>query len=61
MPRAKDYLDADDVQEPTVSERNPTLKPAATAKDWQEGLDAGRDQGPTSAHEDKGWRALKPF
>ena len=61
MPRAKDFLQPDEVQEPSISERDPPRRPIDATEDWHETLDAGREQGPTSAHEDEGWRALKLF
>ena len=61
MPHAKDYLASDEVQELSISECNPPRKPIGSQEDWHETLDAGRDQGPTSAHEDEGWRSLKLF
>ncbi|MBV9840454.1 MAG: hypothetical protein JOY99_02780 [Sphingomonadaceae bacterium] len=61
MPRAKDFLEPDEVQEPSISEENPPLTPIGSDKDWHETLDAGHEQGPTSTHENKGWRSIKPF
>lgn len=61
MARAKDFLPADEVEPLSPTAIDPPLKPIDGNKDWHEELDAGRDDAPTSAHEDEGWRALKPF
>ena len=61
MPRAKESLEPNEVQQPTLGERAPPLTPIDSDADWHETLDAGREKGPTSAHAEEGWRALKPF
>ena len=61
MPSEKDFPQPDEVQEPSISERDPPRQLSETTEDWRETRDAEREQAPTSSHEDEGWRALKPF
>ncbi len=60
MPRAKDYLQPE-VQDLSATERNESLADAKSDAEWQDEQAVDRAKGPTSSHEDKGWRSLKPF
>lgn len=61
MPRPKDDMPPDGMQDLSVSERNRKLDHAKSDAEWQDEQGAERVKKPTSSHEDKGWRALKPF
>ncbi len=55
------FIEAGDARPPSPTERDPPLAPDGDDRRWRENLDAGRDEAPTSAREDEGWRGLKPF
>jgi hypothetical protein len=57
MTRATDFVAADTVQPPSDPDPVP-LAPDGCESDWRACLDAGQDKGPTSAHQDEGWRAI---
>jgi hypothetical protein len=61
MARDKDFLDPDEVEPLSPTQIDPPLKPIGGNQDWRKELDSGRDEAPTSAHEDEGWRALKTY
>lgn len=61
MSKSKDFLAPDEVEPLGPTAIDPPLKPIGGNQDWHEELDAGREDAPTSAHENRGWRALKPF
>ena len=58
MPKAKDFTPEDQVKTPRPTER-PPLSPDGNDAEWKENLDAGHENGPTTMHQEKGWRADK--
>ena len=54
MPQDKDFIPEDQVKAPRPASEQPPLSP-----DGKENLDAGHENGPTTMHEEKGWRADK--
>ena len=59
MPKAKDFTAEDQVKAPRLSSEPPPLSPEGRDSEWKENLDAGHENGPTTMHEEKGWRADK--
>ena len=53
------HLPEDEVQPVRTPDPVP-LAPEGCAEDWKECLDAGHEKGPTSCHQDEGWRAISP-
>lgn len=58
MPEPKDVIPEETVKAPRPTE-NPPLSPDGRDAEWKENLDAGHENGPTTVHEEKGWRAAK--
>ena len=59
MPQDKDFTPEDQVKTPRPTSEQPPLSPGGNDAEWKENLDAGHENGPTTMHEEKGWRADK--
>ena len=58
MSEAEDAIPEDTVKAPRPTE-NPPLSPEGKDAAWKDNLDAGHADGPTTVHEEAGWRATK--